>query len=94
MIKHLEKDFNEEIKGKKLLVDFYAEWCGPCKMLTIVLDQIKDIDILKVDVDKFPKVAQEYGVMSVPTLLLMEDGKILKQHIGFMSNEEVNQFIK
>lgn len=94
MIKHLEKDFDNEIKGKRLLVDFYAEWCGPCKMLTIVLSQINEIDILKVDTDKFPEIAQKYGVMSVPTVFLMEDGNIIKKHIGFMNNEEVKQFIK
>ena len=94
MIKHLENNFDEEIKGKRILVDFYAEWCGPCKMMTIVLSQLKDIDILKVDTDKFPEIAQKYGIMSVPTLFLMEDGKILKKHIGFMNNEEIKEFVK
>ena len=71
MIKYLENDFEKEIKDKKILVDFYASWCGPCRMLTEVLEGIEDkIDILKVDVDKFPEIARKYGVMSIPNLIL------------------------
>ena len=60
MIKYLEKDFDEEVKGKKVLVDFFATWCGPCKMLAETLKEVEKeitIDIIKVDVDKFPDEA-------------------------------------
>ena len=71
MIKYLEKDnFEEEVKGKKILIDFYADWCGPCKMLGEVLESIEEVDILKINVDQFPNLATKFGVMSIPTLIL------------------------
>ena len=95
MIKYLEKDnFEEEIKGEKILVDFYADWCGPCKMLGQVLETIEEIDILKVNVDEFPELAQKYGVMSIPTLIYMEKGKEKNKLIGFAPKEEVLNLIK
>lgn len=94
MIKYLEKDFHEEIKDKKILVDFYASWCGPCRMLTEVLESIEDkIDILKVDVDKFPEISAEYGVMSIPYLILFENNQVIKSHIGYLNEEELLNFI-
>ena len=76
MIKYLEKNnFNELVKEGYHLVDFYAEWCGPCKMMGPVLESIEDkIDIIKIDVDKFPDLAQEYRVMSIPDLMIFKDG--------------------
>ena len=95
MIKYLEKNnFEKEIKGKKILVDFYADWCGPCKMLGQVLETIEEIDILKVNVDEFPELAQKYGVMSIPTLIYMEKGKEKNKLIGFAPKEEVLNLIK
>ena len=89
MIKHIEeKDFNEEIKKGKVLVDFYATWCGPCKMLGLVLEKIEkeiDIPILKVDVDKTENISSEYKIYSVPTLILLNNGKeekILSEQSG------------
>ena len=95
MIKYLEKDnFEEELKNKKVLVDFYADWCGPCRMMGSVLDNIEDIDVLKVNVDKFSSLSQKYGIMSIPNLILFDDGNIVKNHIGFMSEDELKEFIK
>lgn len=96
MIKYLEKDFDLEIKDKKVLVDFYANWCGPCKMLGEVFENIQDeisVDILKVDVDKFPDIASKYNVFSIPTLYLIENGNILKSHTGYLNKEELKEFI-
>lgn len=96
MIKYLEKSFDDEIKDKKILVDFYANWCGPCKMQAEILEEIEgniDIDILKVDVDKFPEVARMYSVMSIPTLYLFENGEILKNHTGYLNPNELLDFI-
>ncbi len=94
MIKYLENDFEKEIKDKKILVDFYASWCGPCRMLTEVLESIEDkIDILKVDVDKFPEIARKYGVMSIPNLILFENNQIIKNQVGFLNENELLDFI-
>ena len=94
MIKYLEKNFEEEILKDKILVDFYADWCGPCRMMGNVLEEVNAIDILKVNVDKYPKIAQQYGVMSIPTLILFEKGKIVKTNIGFIDLDKINEFIK
>ena len=94
MIKYLDSNFDEAVSNKRILVDFYADWCGPCRMLGSVLENINDIEILKVNVDKYPEIAQRYMVMSIPTLLLMDNGKILKNNVGFMNEEELKEFIK
>ncbi len=92
MIKHLEKseDFNTLIKDK-VLVDFYADWCGPCKMLAPLLEEIKNVNILKVNVDLYPDLAAKYGIMSIPTLILFENSKELKKEIGFKTLDEIKK---
>jgi len=94
MIKYLESDFNKEIENKRILVDFYADWCGPCRMQSEVLNDFNDIDVLKVNIDKFQDVAKTFGIMSIPTLILFENGKILKAHTGFMNVNDLEEFIK
>lgn len=91
MLKYLENEsFNEIINQDKVLVDFYAEWCGPCKMLTPVLERLGDsFEIVKVDVDKHFDLAKEYGIMSVPTLFIFKNGKVVKQMIGFNGYDEL-----
>jgi len=96
MIKYLENDFQEEVKGKRILVDFYANWCGPCRMLGEVLEEVLkkvDIDILKVDVDKFPEIARNYNVFSIPALYILNDLEIEKSHVGFLNEQELLNFI-
>lgn len=95
MIKHLQEEdsFEEEIKSGRVLVDFYADWCGPCKMMGNVLESI-DANILKVNVDMHPQIAKKFGVMSIPTIILFEDGKELRRNIGFMPREELEEFLK
>ena len=94
MIKHLEnEDFNSELKGKKVLVDFYADWCGPCKMMGKVLEDV-NFDILKVNVDTHSDIAREFGVMSIPTLILFDDTKPVKKNIGFMTKDDLEDFLK
>lgn len=95
MVKHLEneQEFNELIKGR-ILVDFYADWCGPCKRLAPLLEEQKEIDVLKVNVDLFDSLSRSYGIMSIPTLILFDSGSEVKKTIGFKTKEELLEFIK
>lgn len=95
MVKHLEskEEFDNAIKSR-VLVDFYADWCGPCKRLGPVLETIDYVDVLKVNVDSFPEIAREYGVMSIPTLIFFKDGQQLRKEIGFKTADEIHDMIK
>lgn len=87
-------NFNELIK-ERILVDFYANWCGPCKMLSPELEKVsEEIKILKVNVDENQDLAKEYGVMSIPCIILFDGGKELKRNIGFMPESKLREFIK
>ena len=91
MVKHLEKseDFYDLVAKGIILVDFYTEWCGPCKMLGSILEEIDYMDILKVDADKFNDLAIKFGVMSVPTLCFYKDGLMMQKEIGYRTPEEI-----
>ena len=95
MIKYLEKeeDFNNLIQNR-VLVDFYADWCGPCKRLGTILEEINDIDILKVNVDLFQNISNKYGVMSIPTIIIFDKGNEIKKSIGFKTKNVLLEFIK
>ena len=90
---HLEKDnLDELIKEGLHLVDFYAEWCGPCKMLAPVLESLGDkVNVIKVDIDKFEKLALKYRIMSVPTLMFFKDGEKVEELVGFRDEDELNE---
>ena len=85
-----EATFDEEVlqSDKAVLVDFWAEWCGPCHAIAPVLDQIaeerSDLKIVKLNIDEQPAVAQRYGVMSIPTLILFKDGEPAAAAVGAM----------
>lgn len=93
---HYESDFNSLIKDKAV-VDFSASWCGPCKMFAPVFEEVSkdyDFNFVKLDVDKASDIAREYGVMSIPTIILFENGKEVKRFTGFMAKEEFIEFLK
>ncbi|MCI8671710.1 MAG: thioredoxin [Bacilli bacterium] len=93
MIKHLENEnMKEIIKEGVWVVDFYAEWCGPCKMLGPVLEQLQE-NVLKINVDNHESLAQEYGVMSIPTICFFKDGELKNKVVGFRSKEEIEKLI-
>lgn len=87
-------NFNELIQ-RRVLVDFYANWCGPCKMLGPELEKISDeIEVIKINVDEHQDLAREYGIMSIPCIILFNEGKELKRNIGFMPEAKLREFIK
>jgi len=88
-----DNNFKELINDDFVLVDFFATWCGPCKMLSPVLDEIKGIKIVKVDVDEAPNICKEYAIMSVPTLMIFKDGKMLSKKMGYMPLEMIEVWI-
>lgn len=96
MVKYLEKEDNyfELVEKGILLVDFYTEWCGPCKMLAGILEEIDYMDVLKVDADKFPELAMKFGIMSVPTLCFYKDGLLMQKEIGYRTPEEIKDVYK
>jgi thioredoxin 1 len=94
-----EKTFSELIKGEKpVLVDFYADWCGPCKMMAPILQDLKRrmgdaIHIITIDTEKNPDVAIHYQVRGIPTLILFNKGHILWQQAGVMQAAQLEQII-
>ena len=99
MIKHLSNsnEFEQEIKEGLVVVDFYADWCGPCQMLAPVLEELEketSIKIVKINVDEIPDIARAFRIMSIPTLMLFKEGKFVKKELGYMPIERLREFIK
>ena len=88
-------NFHEEVMNseKKVLLDFWAPWCGPCRRVVPIVEEIAlerdDIKVGKINVDENPELASRFGVMSIPTLVVMEEGKILQQSIGAKSKNAI-----
>lgn len=94
MIKYLENENLEDlIKKGTVLVDFYAEWCGPCKMLSPILEML-DCDVIKINVDEHNELAVKNGVMSIPNVFIYKDGNLKNKFIGFKSKEEIEEILK
>ncbi len=95
MIKYLENENLEDcLKEGITIVDFYADWCGPCQMMGEVLEKLTDINIIKVNTDSHEELAREFGVMSIPTLVFFKDKKQIKKEIGFKTKEEIEKILK
>ena len=100
-IKHVKaSEFNNEVlkSDKPVLVDFWADWCGPCKMLGPIVEQVaqktQGVKVVKLNVDDAISTAQKYGVVSIPTLIVFNGGKEVKRSVGLISEQQVSELIK
>ncbi len=94
MIKYLrDEDFVETVKDGVILVDFYADWCGPCQRMGEILESMNNINVLKVNTDEHSELALSFGVMSIPTLILFKDGVEVNKLIGLQSKDDIEKFI-
>ena len=98
MVQIVSQDyFSDSIASGLVLIDFFAEWCGPCKMLTPVLEEVAkelpSVTILKLDIDASPRPAEQYGVSSIPTLILFKDGKEVERSVGLKDKDSLIKLI-
>ena len=94
-----EAQFEQEINSQnKTLVDFYADWCGPCKMIAPILEVIaeekNDINILKINVDELPRIAGRFGITSIPTLMVFQNGQLLQTSLGYKAKSQIENLLK
>ena len=92
-----QNKFNEFIKEGTVLIDFFATWCGPCKMLSPVIEQVEgehpELKVVKVDVDEAPAIAAKYGIQAIPTLFLLKDGKMVDKRMGYLNKNQLESFV-
>ena len=99
MLKHINSaaEFDEEIKSGVVLVDFFATWCGPCKMLSPVLEELAnenaDLKVLKIDVDEVGPLAARFGIQAIPTLILFRNGERVAVRMGYQNKNQLLAFI-
>ena len=96
-----DSNFENDVIGSNLptLVDFWAEWCGPCKQIGPILEEISDekkdvIKIYKINIDNNPEVPQKYGVRGIPTLMFFNDGKLVDTKVGSLSKSSLKEWIE
>ena len=92
------KEELSNLKNEVVLLDFYADWCGPCKMLSPILEELSEefpsLKILKINVDEQPEAAQEFNVMSIPSLIFVKDEEVIDVSVGMKSKELLREWIK
>ena len=86
-------NFDELINKETVVVDFYADWCGPCKMLAPNLERLTDVEVIKVNVDEFEDLARRFGIMSIPAIYVFKDGNIVDSKVGYQDFDELNNWI-
>ena len=100
IIKVNEENFEKEVlqSDKTVLVDFFANWCGPCKMLSPIVDEVaeevSDVKVCKVDIDEARNLAIKYDIMSIPTLLVFKNGNVVNSSLGLVSKDKILDIIK
>ena len=94
-MKVTSENFKKEVleEKKTVILDFYADWCGPCRMQSPILDELanenKEIKVVKLNVDEEPELAEQYNIMSIPTIIIFKQGKPAKQLVGLTPKEEL-----
>ena len=100
VVKVTSETFETEVLKSKepVLIDFFADWCGPCKMLSPIVDEIaqesEDINVVKINVDESPDIAMDYRVMSIPTLIVIKDGQEKARSVGFVEKAKILELLK
>lgn len=95
-----KNNFSKEVLENKgiTLIDFWASWCMPCKMLSPIVDEVaqemENVTVGKVNIDEQQELAMQYGIMSIPTLVVLQDGKEIKRSVGFVSKQEVKDLVR
>ncbi len=95
-----EESFEKEVlkESKKVLIDFYADWCGPCQVLSPIVEEVaksnKDVKVVRINIDNAENIAIDYGIMSIPTLVVIEDGEEVRRSVGLISQTEIEALIK
>ena len=95
------QNFKEEVEesDKLVLIDFFADWCGPCKLMALVIEELaeeykdKNVKIGKINVDQNKDIAEKYNIMGIPALILFKDGKVIEQKVGFQSKDFLKDLI-
>lgn len=100
VIKISEENFKKEVleESRTVLVDFYADWCGPCKMLSPIIEEVakenEDAKFVKINVDEAQELAIEYDIMSIPTIVVIKDGKEVNRTVGLIDKTEIRAMLK